>query len=327
VPRLADARSDHIDAILRESYALWGAGLGYDAYRAFWNDISDTPWAKRHLRYCVWLDDDGSLLSSLKLYRPRMRLLGTVGGVAGIGAVFTPQSRRCCGHASALIRAVLDEARSRGDIAALLFSDVGARFYSGLGFRELPAEEAWGEILRASGPRRTSEWRLRPMGEANLGDVMRSQEAACGTRPLAILRDRDYWGYLVERSRRFFERLDGSDLSTRFQVALQGDRFAGYIATVDSGDVWIVREVEAEDGEPESSAAIVRLGLAQARSRGRRRCYAWLPRETCEAIPEWSIRIRPRRRAIPMLQRLDGGGPPTELDSPEAAFIPYLDQF
>lgn len=326
MPRLADARSDHVDAIFRESYALWGAGLEFEDYRAFWTEISDTSWAKRHLRYCVWLGDDGSLLSSLKLYRPRMKLLDRVGPVAGIGAVFTPRAKRGRGHASALIRAVVDEARDRGDIATLLFSDVGAPFYRGLGFHELPAEEAWGEIRR-SGPEHLRDWCLRPMGDADFGEVMRAHDAACSTRPLAILRDRDYWEYLVERSRRFFERLDGSDLSMRFQVAFRGDRFAGYLATVDSGDVWIVREVEAVDGEPESSAAIVRLGVEQARSRGRRRCYAWLPRSTCESIPDWSIRIRRRRRAIPMLQRLDGGDEPAELDSPEAAFIPYLDQF
>jgi len=97
------------------------------------------------------------------------------------------------------------------------------------------------------------------------------------------------------------------------------------IEAVEQG--WSVREVEAADGAPESLAAIVRLGVEQARSRGRRRCYAWLPRATCESIPDWSIRIRRRRRAIPMLQRLDGPDEPAELDSPEAAFIPYLDQF
>ncbi len=59
MPRLSDARSEHIDAVFRESYALWGAGLGYDDYRAFWNELSLTRWARSHLRYYVWLDDDG----------------------------------------------------------------------------------------------------------------------------------------------------------------------------------------------------------------------------------------------------------------------------
>ena len=326
MPRLADARSEHIDAIFRESYALWGAGLGYEDYRAFWNELSETRWARSNLRYRAWLDDDGSLLSSLKLYRPRARVLNREGRVAGLGAVFTPRSQRGRGHASALIRAVLDEAREREDLAALLFSDVGAPFYHALGFRELPAEEAWGDLDR-SGPDLPRDWCLRPMKVSDLPDVMRAHDDACRDRPVTILRDRDYWEYLIERSRRFFARLDGSDLSFRFQVAVRGEEFVGYLASVDSADVWIVREVEALGGEPQVALSIVRLGATEARVRGRRRSYTWLPQSARGAVTDWRPRFRRRRRAIPMLQRLDDGPPAVALDSPEAAFIPYLDQF
>ncbi len=165
------------------------------------------------------------------------------------------------------------------------------------------------------------------LGDRDLVDVMRSHDDTCRDRPLAILRDRDYWEYLVERSERFFARLDGSDLSVRYQVALRGDEFVGYLATVDSGEVWIVREVEAMGGEPDALGAIVRLGAMQARARGQRRCYAWWPRSAKGSVPDWRFRFRRRNRAIPMLQRLDDGLTTGALDSPEAAFIPYLDQF
>lgn len=326
MPRLADARSEHIDTIFRESYALWGAGLGYDDYRAFWKELSETRWARVHLRYRVWLDDDGTLLSSLKLYRPQVRILRGKGRVAGLGAVFTPRSQRGRGHASALIRAVLEEARQRNDPAALLFSDVGTTFYHELGFRELPAEEAWGDLRRVD-PELPRGLSLRPMVAADLADVMRSHDDSSRGRPVAIVRDRDYWEYLVERSRRFFARLDGSGLSQRFQVAVRGDEFAGFLASVDSGDVWVVREVDAVGGATKSLQSILRLGAAQARARGQRRCYAWLPRSARDSMAEWSMRFSPRRKAIPMLQPLDGGPDPGAFDSPEAAFIPYLDQF
>ena len=300
--------------------------MGYEDYRAFWSALSETPWARVHLRYRVWLDDDGTLLSSLKLYRPEVRILGGEGRVAGLGAVFTPRSKRGRGHASALIRAVLEEARQRKDLAALLFSDVGTTFYHELGFRELPAEEAWGDLRRVD-PGHPRGWRLRPMMAADLNDVMRSHDDSSRGRAVAILRDRDYWEYLVERSRQFFARLDGSGLSQRFQVAVRGDEFAGYLASVDSGDVWVVREVDAVGGEPESLQSIMRLGAIQARARGQRRCYAWLPRSVRDAMAEGSMRFRPRRKAIPMLQPLDDGPDLGAFDSPQAAFIPYLDQF
>jgi len=326
VPRLAEARSHHIDAIYRESYALWGAGLSFEDYRAFWTELSTTGWAHKNLRYLVWLDDDGSLLSSLKLYQPRVRLYDRLGTAAGIGAVFTPRALRGRGHASALIRAVLDEARKRGDIAALLFSDVGTALYRALGFLELSAEEAWGEIRRKL-PDPPPGWSLTPMTPAHLDDIIRTHDLGSRERPLAILRDREYWAYLIERSRSFFARLDGSDLSSRFQVALRDGEFAGYLATVDGGDVWIVREIEAVDDDPGSFATVLAMGARQARARGRRRWYNWLPREKSASIPGLRVRFRPRRRAIPMLRRLDGGEPPSSAAAPGATFIPYLDQF
>lgn len=325
MPRLALASSDQIDALYRESHALWGAGLTLRDYREVWSEMADIPWARAHLRYLVWIDDDENLLSSLKLYRPRARLLGRHGRVTGIGAVFTPRRRRKRGHASEMIRRVLAEARQRGDLAALLFSDVGTGFYGALGFSALPAQEAWGEIRRPPPP--PAGWSLRPLEPAHFEDVLRVHAEGARTRRFAIIRDAEYWQFLLERSRRFFARLDGSDLSLRFQVALRDGVFAGHLVTVDSGDVWIVREVEACGEDPAAVAAILSLGAGQARSRGLRRLYAWLPRELAAALRGFRVQFGPRTRAIPMIQRLDGGPARQVLGEPGTVFIPYLDQF
>jgi GNAT superfamily N-acetyltransferase len=326
VPRLAVATSEQIDAIYRESFALWGAGLTFEDYRAFWNDLSRAPWAQRCLDYLVWLDDDGTLLSSMKLYRPGIRLRGRIGTAAGIGAVFTPHKQRRKGHGSAMLREVVARARDRGDLAALLFSDVGTEIYGALGFRTLPSMEAWGKIPRWP-PRPPEGWSLLPMGGSDLEFVRRTHETICCSRPLGVVRDADHWAYLVERSRSFFRRLDGSDLSARFQVAFQEERFGGYLVSVASGDVWIVREVEAVDDDPASLTAILRAGAAQARARGLRQIYGWLPRRIADLAPEWRMGFRPRRRAIPMILPLDDGIDLAGLDDVDAAFIPYLDQF
>ena len=165
------------------------------------------------------------------------------------------------------------------------------------------------------------------MTPAHLDDIIRTHDRCSRERPLAILRDRAYWEYLIERSRSFFSRLDGTDLSSRFQVVLRDGEFAGYLATVDGGDVWIVREIEVVDDDPQSFATVLAMGASQARSRGRRRWYSWLPREGSAATPGVQVRFRPRGRAIPMLRRLDGGEPSTASAPPDATFIPYLDQF
>lgn len=325
MPLLTIARNHQIDTIYRESYALWGAGLTFSGYRAFWSDLSRIPWARKHMSYHVWQGKEDTVLSSLKTYRPVLRLLGRSGRTTGIGAVFTPQMHRGQGYASAMLRAVLDQARERGDMAALLFTDIGTALYRAVGFRELPAEETWGEIGRRTDP--GQGWTLRPMTRDDLDEVRTIHLENSENRPIAVLRDLEYWEYLLERSKCFFNLLDGSDLSARFQVALWEERLAGYLIAVDSRDVWIIREVAARGSDRNALGAILRAGAAQARSRGMRRIYGWLPREVGESVPDWKLRYRSRNRATPMLVRLDGNGDLSDLESLEGSFIPYLDQF
>lgn len=326
MPRLAVADTDQINAIYRESFSLWGAGLSFDDYLAFWNDLAATAWAKSALSYLVWTDDDGKVLSSLKLYRPRLRLLGETGTATGVGAVFTPKAHRRQGHATAMLEALIEQARERRDLAALLFSDVGTAIYGALGFRALPSEEAWGKLPRRS-PSPPEGFLLRPMLRSDLDEVLETHESFCRTRPIGVIRDLDHWDYLVERSRSFFSRLDGTDLSARFQVMTHEGRFAGYLVGVASGDVWIVREVETVGDDPETLRVLLLAGAAQARARGMRQVYGWLPRGVAEVIPEWRLSFRPRRRAIPMLLPLRGAPDLGSLGTVDAAFIPYLDQF
>ncbi len=326
MPRLAVADNDQINAIYRESFSLWGAGLSFDDYLAFWDDLGATAWAKNALSYLVWTDAHGAVLSSLKLYRPRLRLLGETGTATGVGAVFTPHAHRRKGHATAMLEALIEEARERGDLAALLFSDVGTAMYGALGFRALPSEEAWGKLPRRS-PSPPEGFLLRPMMQSDLEDVLAAHDAVCRARPIGVLRDRDHWDYLLERSRSFFSRLDGTDLSARFQVMTRDDRFAGYLVSVASGDVWIVREVETVGDDAELLRAVLLAGAAQARARGMRQVYGWLPRRVAEVIPEWRMSFRPRRRAIPMVLPLRGAPDLGLLGTVEASFIPYLDQF
>ena len=75
MPRLVEAEDRHIERIYRESHALWGVGLSRRDYRELWDEIRATPWGREHARFYAWLDDDGTLLSSLKAYRPMLQLL------------------------------------------------------------------------------------------------------------------------------------------------------------------------------------------------------------------------------------------------------------
>jgi hypothetical protein len=161
------------------------------------------------------------------------------------------------------------------------------------------------------------------MTRDDLDEVVRCDRAASAARPVAIVRDRDHWDFLMTRAGSFFARLDGSDLSRRYRVALRDGRVAGYLVSAEGEGEWNLREAAAADGKLETLRAILDLGAADARERGMVGVYGWLPRETGELVPEWRLRFEPRRRAIPMVlplahaAALDGG----------SFFFPYLDQF
>lgn len=290
-----------------------------------WLELLETPWAKRRFRYLVWVEDDGTVLSSLKLYRPVVRLLGRTGPAAMIGAVFTPRILRGKGHAAELIRAVLVEAREEGGTLAMLFTDIGVPYYAALGFRELPADEAAGRLDRSVPP--PPGWELRPMTAGDLAAVIRAHDDDCADRPVAVLRDREHWEFLLSRAAAYFARLDGSGLTRRYRVALYRGRFAGYLISLDGEGAWAVREAGAPGADVGALSAILRLGAEEARRAGLRKVHGWFPGGAAEWIPEWHLEYSSRRTAIPMLLPLDDAASLSPLDAPGASFVPYLDQF
>ncbi len=326
VPELAIATDEQIEAIYRESFALWGGGLSFDGYLGLLRDLMATPWGREHLEYLVWLGVSGEILSSLKLYRPRVRFLGRTGRAAVIGAVFTPDRLRRRGHAAALIRSALRRTAERDDPVALLFSDIGTRYYEALGFRAIPAEEIWGRLPREP-VEVPADWSFVPLQDEHLDDIARAHEAGQARRAIAILRDREHWRFVLNRAEWFFERLDRLDAVHRARVVLRGGRFLGYVVAVDGRGEWHVREVGAVDGDPWTMAEILRIEGSQAARRGLRTVYGWLPSEVLERLEGWRLRRAPRPRAVPMVRPASPHADWTVLASPAASFLPFMDQF
>jgi predicted N-acetyltransferase YhbS len=325
VATLTVAREDQLDSIYRESHALWGSGLPIEDYLGLWGELTATAWARRHAGMYVWCDDADRVLSSVKLYRPELRIGGNLHRITVIGALFTPSALRGRGYASALVEAVLAGARERGDPLALLFSDIGTDFYVRLGFRALPAEEQWGAL--PTEPRPPVGWSLRPRVASDLPAISRAHGESARSRPLAMVRDTRHWAFLDVRSSRFFERLNDRRLTYRQQVALCGREFAGYLITVEGRGEWNVREVGAAEGSAQTMARILRLGARQARAAGLRGFYGWLPPGVAERLPDWRIRRRRRRRAVPMVCALDAGIDLSGLTTADAAYLAFQDQF
>ncbi|NIM00879.1 MAG: GNAT family N-acetyltransferase [Acidobacteria bacterium] len=324
--RLVVADPSHIKSIYRESYALWGAGLTRRDYLGLWNEISSTAWARENARFYVWLGPGGEVLSSLKAYRPKLQLLGECGRAIVLGAIFTPRARRRRGHAAAAVRAALDVGREDGSNVALLFSDIGTRYYDTFGFREIPAEEQWGP-LSAGTDDTPAGWTLRDMRDEDLSTVIAMHDAFCAARPFAVLRDPAHWEFVRTRAFGFFRRLGSAQVRQRWRVAECDGRVVGYLITVEGRGEWNVREVGALGGDFEGMADVLRVAAVEAARSGLRRFYAWLPRELVAHLSGWRIRSSSRRGAVPMIAALDGMAEFPALQVPGAAYIPYQDQF
>lgn len=326
MPRLVVARKEQVDAIYRESHAVWGAGLTPAAYRDLWDDISHTPWARRWARFYVLLDQRDTILSSLKLYRPLVRYRGVTARCSVLSAIFTPRRHRQRGHARRLVEAALAAAAGEGASLALLFSDIGEAYYRSMGFRTLPAEEQSASLRHAAGFD-DRHWLLRPMEDRDLDDVVRAHDAFVRGRPFGIVRDAEHWQFLLTRSARFFARLCDDRVEQRFRIATHRGKFAGYLMTSEGRGEWNVREIGAAGGDPGRMVDVLRAGAAEARRSRLRRFTGWLPPEVVEELRGWRVRVRARRQAVPMVRSLEPGLDLAGLDSASRAFIPYQDQF
>jgi hypothetical protein len=324
VPRFVTPTDDQVRSVLRESHSLWGAGLSIDDYVGMWEELAGTAWGRAWFSWRALIDDDGRVLSSLKLYRPLLRLGTQTGRASAIGAVFTPRAYRRRGHAATLIRETCAETLRLGDRVGVLFTDIGTEYYRALGFAPLPSEDALGTIPR---PRLRAVVSFRPMTVDDLEAVASAHNAASASRLIAVVRDRDHWEFLLLRAAAFFNRLDGSGLEQRFMIAMESSRPVGYLVAVLGLQEWNLREAAAFDGDPATLARIAAAGAAAARLAGASTVWGWIPRSMWPLVSAWRLRSQPRLRAVPMIASLDGRALPVKLDTMEESFLPYLDQF
>jgi GNAT superfamily N-acetyltransferase len=326
VPRFVTPTSEQVRTVLVESHGIWGAGLSVPDYVGMWEEMAESRWARDWYSWRALVDAAGRVVTSLKLYRPELRVGDATGRATAIGAVFTPRAFRRRGHAKDLIRAVLEEAARRGDRAAFLFTDIGTEYYRAIGFTPLPCEDALGSLAGAAA-RPARGVTFRTMTVDDLDVVSRVQLESSASRPIAVLRDRDHWEFLLLRAATFFRRLDGSGLTRRFMIAMEGSRPIGYVVAVLGPGEWNLREAEAFDNDPATLARMLDAGASDASAQSATAVWGWIPRGIWPLVPTWRLRAQPRLRAIPMMLMLDGSALPERTGTVDGGFIPYLDQF
>ena len=305
---------------------MWAAGLSLPDYLGVWEDVRRTEWARRNVRFHVWTDSNGELLSSLKLYRPRFRIGDDEKTVTVLSAIFTPRRQRGNGYARQMLREVLRLERERGSQLALLFSDIGEKLYRDLGFRSLAAVEHRADPARL-GARPPQELRLERLDRPDPPEVRKLHRQGVLRRGMGVLRDDAHWRFLATRSSSFFTRLKDPDVNVLHLRVLREELCVGYVASVEGRGEWNVREVGAIDGDPVLMAQVLRAAAADARARGLKRLRGWLPPELYPLLADRGLVQQRRARAIPMIRVLNGPPAAVRGGDAERCFIPFQDQF
>jgi len=181
---LRDLTGEERAAYFRGIQPIWGGGLSEDRFQLFQRRLADAPEARERYRLLGWFVK-GTLTAAMKAYDLRATCAARPLRVLGVGAVFTPPELRRRGHAATMLRAVMDEYASRGGQAAVLFSDIGVRYYERLGFRALESREC--TVGAAELPRLPGISRPALAGDEPL--MTRLFAASRGDRTFALARD------------------------------------------------------------------------------------------------------------------------------------------
>ena len=181
---LRDLTGEERAAYFRGIQPIWGGGLSEDRFQLFQRRLADAPEARERYRLLGWFVK-GTLTAAMKAYDLRATCAARPLRVLGVGAVFTPPELRRRGHAATMLRAVMDEYASRGGQAAVLFSDIGVRYYERLGFRALESREC--TVGAAELPHLPGSSRPALAGDEPL--MTRLFAASRGDRTFALARD------------------------------------------------------------------------------------------------------------------------------------------
>lgn len=194
-PASADEQRDRD----RLSFQAWGTGLTPEQWAEREVRLRSHPWPNAALRSWVWAKGE-HVLASLEAYRMPSLWRGERGEAWAIATVFTEPALRGRGHASAMMRALGEEARAAHPRpgALILFSDVGEPLYGRAGYRLRPSE-AWMSPAGSVAPHG-----VEPISEAELPGAHAALAEAEGFRVHPSLEQLDWH---LERARYYAEVL------------------------------------------------------------------------------------------------------------------------
>ena len=302
---LRDATPAEMATVLGQTAPVWSEGLLVPAYSEWVQTLMDSAWGKAgNMRFLVLADEEKKdVVAGMKLYRLSARLERSPVSVGGIGAVFTFTQHRGHGHAGAMISAAHRIMVERGDAFSLLYSDIGATYYARLGYQELDPRPVMIQVPeKGSAPAG-----VRRMHRADLDTLLRLRQIEDEKAPFAILRNDDYFRFLLARWS--FPTSHHGPEGWESRIMLAGSQ--GYLWSLftrtghDPGKARIMEFAESAPGA--ALPALLDDLFAECRRRDVMQIDAWMPGARAGRDPRLADIIAPvlSASAVPMWFPLD----------------------
>jgi GNAT superfamily N-acetyltransferase len=309
-----------LEEILDHTFPIWNEGLSRLAYGQ-WNRAQvKTPWARSHLQRYASIDDNGRLLATAKEYRFDVRVDGREGWMCGIGAVFTPDDRRGHGHASALVDEIVRRAQREGALLASLFSEIGAEFYTRLGFSPVPLDEVTITVARKRG---AAAMLVRAGDERDLDAVAAMHATRAAGVAFSMRRDRALVHYALSKKRLLAGLGPQGMRQIEFFVAEEGASAVAYLVLNVNANGWTLEEAGDRDPAGARLGAMLQVLLAREPSHLTPRIRAWWPR-ACAVPPQIQLTDRSVPKDLFMVRGLADVAMPKTADE---VFYWHADHF
>ncbi len=317
------ADSSLLEQVLDDTYGLWGDGLSRKAY-GLWNLAQmKTRWGKENLARVGLVEGDRVMVSA-KRYLFDAVIAGHPTRVLGIGAVFTPESRRGQGLAPRLVEAMIADGKARGCTVALLFSEIGAAYYTRLGFTAVPRQMVTIDVPHTR--RGAPATMVRAADPLDFPEIAAVSMTYAMKASFALNRTPDLIEFGIMR-RRLRAGLGPAGLrQVEIYVAEEGYRAAAFIV-VSRGPEGVVLE-DCGDRDPSGAriGALLEAYVERDPSQADRTLRAWLP----DGLHPPQVRFSAPFDApeIMMVRHLptDASGPPLISPAPHPTWWP-LDVF
>ncbi len=329
-----------LEPVIALHHQTWRADTDPEAFRRYYIELLHTPWARTHVRIMGWYAG-GRLVSALRVHHLEVLTRGRKRLCAGIGAVLTLPEERGKGHASAMIRAALEQFQNRFHFC-LLFSTIGPRLYRRLGFFPLPSYQ-YVAVARKGRPTAASpgreeansvaqsetlcsdpppEMQARPYEPDDLPRLMEIYNLDVSMRNLGLLRTAAYWNHLFTRERAEAALLGPSGESHRTWVCLQENRVASYMTVRTLDDRLQILESPAESRRFQNWMLDYAFNLS--RSEKKSRIEAQVPfHPRAEEIHV----LRQRDTPLAMLAPMHSGLHPQDFPYPDESYLWSRDRF